>query len=438
MKAASLLLGLLLGLPSLAGCGARTDAQVGVEGGDGAVPGRDGGSPMRDARPPRRRDAGPPRVDAGPPPECGELVPLTDRFVVHEDAAGMLGAPQVVFREGGFDLVATFSAVDDDRINDVRARRLAVGRSGDVSLSDVSTLEEAPLSSASAATLGGELGVLSGFATGDPEPEVRLLTYGGPGYPLVREAPIWEGRAMDVAAGGERWMVAFGWPGGDGPRVMTLDRFGMVVSMPLPAVDPALPGHGDARLRATATDDGFAWVSSPLDPEGLVAVGFLRGFEIDWTLLPGARPVVGETRPLGIARSPWSPGSVLVAGYDYGSLFVSEVERGGELWRGEGLAFSMVGDVTPALVAGRRFGAVVAGMHFGDADPTGGVLEVLLLGPGGEPRGPSFAFEARRSGSFGEAGIDAATDGELVVLHFTHFDAPTGSSQTRALVLACE
>jgi len=413
---------------ALLGCGSRSDvgqldlAPSEADGGtglrDAATP-----SPLRDAAMPPRRDASVPRPDAGSVEAC-RLIADEPRTIFIENP-GSFDRPQAVARGGTFDLLATFFSDTDDRIP------LPYGSRFDDRLEPAGGL----------AGGGGVSGPQHGAARGDwlgicATRDGLVHLTGFPGDTADFDVPVVRGFCHDLVGNGDRWLVVYQEEVGPGWWYQLRDVAGGPVTWGAPLrtrTDVTEPGAS-----ATAFGDGFAWALSPDDSRTL-EVGFLdaggahRAVEIEEVFPAFASPA--------IAPWPFDPeGAVAVAHHDLDgvTLRVIDADTGEVRLHTEPFGFSMGGDVTPALVS-RPDGLIVAMLNYGDFVPTNGMLEIVAVGPGGE-ESSRVSMEANRW-NLVQGGIDAATDGDAIVVHWADVEGDTGGEiapVTRAMTLRCE
>lgn len=409
-------------LVALAGCGARSDllAREAAEGEPAPLP----------------RDAAPLPLDAGP-----DLAPPADAFVPARRCAlePIIGEPQTIMRErtgffdgpatvargGTFDLLATFFPFDDLRTP------LSYGSRFDDALGPAGSLAGGgnPSTTMRAASRGDRLGLcFRGLTSG----RAQLTSFDGDTGEWTEAL---EGdQCEDLAGSGGQWLAAIRQLDGS-VLGFVLDESGAVVRDPIPmgvSVDP-----WTSATRVTATDRGFAWVEWPN-----------RGREIRVRRLDRAsrevqtfvmeEPVFGSVP--AIAPWPFDPTALAVAFHGPGGVQVVVVDPvRGELLRTEPLAFSMGGDVTPALVPVED-GLVVAMANYGDFDPTAGSVEITVVGSDGAPA-PLFTIPTRRGWDLARGGIDADTDGVTIVVHWAAaLEDGSGEPEpvTQALTFRCD
>lgn len=413
----------------LLACGARTPLAADHDAGAAAprdAGARDGG--MRDAGdvPPMRRDAGLP--DAGPPPTEGctlELrVPPTTIFT---ERSGSFHAPQVEVRGGLVDLFATFLPDTDDRIPQPYGHRFDLALASAEGLSGPTRPATAMYTAKDVDTLG-----VCFQDTRTRRPAIAVFEPGAPSRGLPLGVP--EGECLGLAGGGGRWMVAH--DSGDEsppePFWTVFGRDGAFVTMPRPFFPP---GVRDARVAVTAFRAGFAWVGSESSRGELVVGVTPNGFEITEVRLPEVPWVPGGP---AIAPGTFDRATIAIAVWAFGlRVIVIDPDAGVEVARSDSLAFSMQSDVRPALVA-TRSATIVAAKGYGDIDPFGGNLDVIAVDARGRALS-SLSLPTRRN-DFRAEGIDLATDGDLVVAHWSEVEGdPTGVEVpiTRAMVLEC-
>ena len=331
-----------------------------------------------------------------------------------------------MWRDGAFDLLATFHPFDDLRTP------LSYGSRFDRDLEIVGGLAGGglPATTMRVAARRDRLGLCHrGIRSG----RVQVTSFEG-GEGEWTEA--FEGeRCEDLAGSGGHWLAAVRET--DGSIVgRVLDDRGATVGERIP-MGEATDALGRA-IGITGTAAGFAWVEWPdrgrqlrirsLDP----GTGEVRTLVLDDEVLFGSIPA--------IVPWPFDPEMLALAFHGPGGVQVVVVDPvRGERLRTESLAFSMGGDVTPALVP-MEGGLVVAMANYGDFDPTEGSVVVTVVGSDGSV-GPLLMTRTRRGWDLGRGGISAATDGEVIVVHWAAvIDEPgdPATPGTQALTYRCD
>ena len=419
-------------LALLAGCGGRSGLEVSAS---TEARGVDAGASASDAgvSPGRPRDAGdevPVPRDGGPVEVC-QLVPGETRTMFVEEG-GSFDAPQVVFRGGTFDLLATFYPEDDDRAPVPYGSRYdarldpAGGLSGPVPVSTPQI----------AAGIGEWLGVCYRSIRDD-----TAYLVGFRGDVAEYESSITAGRCVDLAGNGDRWLMI------TQPTTSLQQRWTLVEIGGLAITHPSrlrtrTPIEPDQSATVTAFRDGFAWALTP-SSERELEVGLLGATGGPETRL--VRSVPPAIAPPAIAPWAFHPEDALaVVSHEEGGVTLhvvsalDETPTGPEILRSAPFAFSMGGDVTPALLP-RPDGMIVAMLNYGDFDPRGGQLEVVVLDRRGEGR--SFISVPARRWNLAQGGVDIASDGDTIVVHWSDVegDLPRDFTPvTRAMTLTCE
>lgn len=412
----------------LVGCGARTTLDDGRADATAPPP-----PPPTDAStppppPPPPPDASPVPLDAGVPTSCEEFL-VTGSVVVHEAMSGAFDAPAVVWRAGGLDLGAMHRPrADDDaqRPRGIRAR-----------------LREDTIEVTGRVREGGGTGGVARFgALGELFGGCRVEDGGasfhrwrGEDYAFVgMPSPLGGTRCHGVAGDGDRWAVLHeqGSPRSPVPVVTFFDPEGPATGgVVLDAMREARP------LTLAATDEGVAVATAP-DADGAIAITRFIDGRRQSTVQHEGFERFGEVPP-GIAPwpGPGPSGELALAHYQTSELVLLRVGARGEEHSRTPLTFSMHGDIQPA-VASAPWGVVVGVQSFGDADPTNGVVEVLLVTPDGDAIGEVTLAEAARGDDLRIGGIAAAsTDDGTIVLHWTENRPRDGGGRTLAASIAC-
>ncbi|MGE0789371.1 MAG: hypothetical protein AB7S26_27100 [Sandaracinaceae bacterium] len=410
-------------LLTLFACGSRTaldtDTDAGTSSRD-AGPRRDAGG-IPDAGP--GRDAG--RRDGGMGGPCS-LAPLGDPQVVLTADRGQFDRPVVLARAGGLDFGASLRTEFDTYQVHGRRGRLAVG-APDVDFSSGPAMAGTERYPAPAlfATDGTFLGTC---LTRDSFVELRRLR--GETYELVDPVSALMGiECVSLAGSPTGWMVN-GSGGGSQAAALIPDLTG-----PPDAFVPLSDAAVGTEASATAIAAGFAIAFAP-DSGGVLRLALIRGdgsldqFGIDgFQRGPNVAPAVA---PVGGAREP----SIALAHYTESSNLLVFWHESGDLTFIP-FGFTMAGDVTPALTAvPGRAGAFVAVQSYGDADPTGGLIETWQIEEDGMPRLIDGSVPTSRS-RLDLGGIAAVTIDDRVVIHWTIVDQATGRPETRAQVYGC-
>ncbi len=403
-----------------AGCGARTSLDEGDPSGTDAGPfdaGRrlDGG----------RLDAGSPR-DAGPPPEGCQLGIVAGPAIVFDGMVGGFHSPQVVVRDDRLDMLAIW------RDDPSRETGTVFASSISLALDDPRSLGALPETNQIAAELAFEPGGTRTLAVCSAARDQLLFSVLRRGTFDVLGA-FGATRCFGLATTLEVALAAFESPG-DRTPVWAIFNDSSPITMPTPT-DPAamVPGH----VAVTSIEGlGFAYAStSPTQRSAAVEVLEVIGLpRASWRIenVPGreSAPALASWAfaPEQLALAFWGPAGLEVAVIDFDA---------GELGRTTLPAFSMAGDISPvtAPIPGAQ---IVGGLAYGDFDPTGGDLYVAALGPDGAPMS-ELLLPTRRTDDIQTGGIDIATRGRQIILHWTEAEVEMGFARpvTKAVVLDC-
>jgi len=364
-------------------------------------------------------------VDAGPVP-C-ELGFAGEPTVVFETEPEIrIDSPRVVFREGGFEVLARH--VHTPPSAEVFHRRMDL---------DAATVELGPtrilLPEADGPFFATARDDIMAVCTSSFE-RVHLFTYFGSDVVPVLRPEIWTGYCLGIAGDADRWMIGAREPGSTvGPLIRTFDGRGEPLDAPTPAV-PSGPGAELATVAIEVIGNRFLWASSAL-ADGTIVVGSMERDVVTTATLSGGEGELGVTAP---ALAPWPhvPGHIAIATFGPEGFFVVVVDSSlREVLRTEPLAPAFFWPVSPAVVA-TPFGLLVSIMSFEELDPQRGRLEVHVIDADGASSS-HFGDEVQRSTDLDDAGIDAATDATHVVLHHTGFDDAAGAYRTEARVVGC-
>ncbi len=408
---------------SIAGCGARSDllAREAAEG-DPAPSPRDATPVPVDAG----IDLAPPSFDAFVPTRrCGLTPIISEPRTIMRERSGFFDGPATVARGGTFDLLATFFPFDDSRTP------LSYGSRFDRTLEPAGGLAGGgnPSTTMRAAGRGDRLGLcFRGLVAG----RAQLTSFDGDTGEWTESLD--GDQCEDLAGSAGEWLAAIRQL--DGSVVgFVLDESGALARDPIPmgiSTDPW------ARATSvTATERGFAWVEWPNRGVELRVRSVDRDSREVRTLVL-EEPVFGSVP--AIARWPFDETSLALGFHGPGGVQVVVVDPvRGEQLRTEPLAFSMGGDVTPALVPVDG-GLVVAMANYGDFDPSAGSVAVTVVGSDGAA-GPLLTTPTRRGWDLARGGISADTDGEVIVVHWAAvLDDGSGEPEpvTQALTFRCD
>lgn len=388
---------------ALAGCGARSglldDAPLSAPTVDSGVR-LDSGAP---------RDARPPVLDTGLPPpgrSCRLIEVAPPSVVFRETAPDRVDAPQAVARGGAFDLLATGFHDDGSVVPWGTRVTHALDPAGGLSLA-LGGIRGAQ----QAGTTDGALGICFAAGTG-----LALAT-----TPTSSGLPAWRSE-LPVAGdceglvGGEGVWLAARTDGTGSPFVATFDRTSGFAGERV-ATSSGAPEARDVAI--AAIDGGIAWISTlPFGSSADLGFRFDDGTERVYAI---AGIGSGLSAP-GIGAWPLERGAAAILarepGFGEGSLVVVGRD-GAERLRAPLPVFDMGGEVTPVLVPYAQ-SIVVATLSYGDADPQGGALDVMVVRGDGSI-GERLTLPTRRSPDLARGGVAIAIDANRILVHWAEW-----------------